>query len=240
MVTLASPVRGDSFAHFFVSGRKGKSSRPTRKLPPVIEAYFEGIRQELTLPPLEWRHVKRAYTSRPYHNLGHLEEMLDTLRKYEDAATFIPPADPPVFGLALVYHDIVYKPTRLDNEERSADSAAQALASSGAIAASRIERCRQLILATREHVPSPVDDGDEGLLIDLDLAVLARDAAGYDRYRAAIRKEFWMIPGFVFRKKRSDVLTRLLDRKAIYFTPYGQEILEPRARKNLWRELRNL
>ncbi len=206
----------------------------------MIEAYFEGIRQELALPPLEWKHVKRAYAGRPYHNLAHLEEMLDALRKQEGAATFTAPADPPVFGLALVYHDIVYKPTRLDNEARSADSAAQALTALGTIAAPRIERCRQLILATRKHLPSCDDNGDEGLLIDLDLAVLARGAAGYDRYRAAIRKEFWMIPGFVFRKKRSEVLTRYLDRETIYATPYGQKTYEAQARKNLWRELRNL
>ncbi len=208
----------------------------------MIEAFFEGIRQELALPLLDWKHVNRAYSGRAYHNLHHLEEMLGELRKQEAAGAeaFPAPADPPVFGLALVYHDIVYKPTRLDNEARSADSAANVLTTSGTVSAARIDRCRQLILATRKHVPSRGDNGDEGLLIDLDLAVLAREAAGYDRYTAAIRKEFWMIPGFVFRRKRAEALTGLLDREEIYATTYGREHYEEQARKNLWRELRNL
>ena len=151
-----------------------------------------------------------------------------------------PARDPEVFGFALLYHDIVYKPTRKDNEERSAASAARQLDLGGQVSPARIERCRQLILATRSHLPAPRDDGDEALLIDLDLAVLARDPAGYERYLAAVRREFWMIPGFVFRKARRQFLTTFLDRPTVYHTAYGRAHYESAARENLWRELREL
>ena len=150
------------------------------------------------------------------------------------------PQNPDVFGFALLYHDIVYKPTRKDNEERSAASAARQLELGGQASGEQIRRCRELILATRDHLPAAQDDGDEALLIDLDLAVLARDPSGYDRYLDAVRREFWMVPGFVFRKARRQFLTTFLDRPTVYHTDYGRAHYEPAARENLWRELREL
>lgn len=200
----------------------------------MVEAYFTNLRTQLNCPEQSWHNVEKAYAGRAYHNLDHLEEMLSDLPQHA------PPRDSLIFGVALIYHDIVYKPTRSDNESRSAESAARALRQSGGIEDSRIERCSQLIMATKHHRPSSQDDGDEALLIDLDLTVLARSPEGYDRYRAALRKEFWMIPGFVFRNRRRAVLTSFLDRPHIYHTDYGRAHYEPPARENLWRELREL
>ena len=149
--------------------------------------------------------------------------------------------DPTIFALALVYHDIVYKPTRKDNEARSAEAAAKVLSQvDDAVPPMRIDRCHALIMATQAHVPSPNDDGDEALLIDLDLAVLAREPDAYKEYTAAVRREYWMIPGFVYRDGRKKVLTSLLDREYLYHTELGREHYEPLARTNLWQELRQL
>ncbi|MCP9234478.1 hypothetical protein [Lewinella sp. JB7] len=205
----------------------------------MIEAYFFDVQAQLSSPLLDWKNIKRAYAGRPYHNLSHLDEMLLHRKRYE-AAGGPPPADPLIFGVALIYHDIVYQPTRNDNEARSAQSAVKMLRRDPAIDAGRTDRCRQLILSTKTHQPSPVDDGDEALLIDLDLAVLARTPDAYDRYTAAVRKEFWMIPGFVYRTGRNKILTTFLDRPHIYHTAFGRREYEAQARENLWRELRNL
>ena len=201
-----------------------------------IESYFERLRNQLAPAPLSWQNVRRAYTGRAYHNLDHLNEMLDHLQRHRTAGAVV--RDEEMFGVALVYHDLVHKPTRKDNEARSAAAASEILAQPPTLSPSRIARCDQLILSTKAHLPGPEDDGDEALLIDLDLAVLARDAGGYDRYAAAVRKEFWMLPGFVFRKGRSKALTAFLDRKQIYHTEFGREAYETKARENLWRELR--
>lgn len=209
--------------------------RATAKLPAVIEAYFKELQQLLPTAPLQWKNVKRAYTGRPYHNLDHLNEMLSHLQRRD--ATVI--NDPAIFALSLVYHDIIYKPTRSDNEARSAASATELLRQAN-VASSRIDRCHQLIMATKAHLPSPDDDGDEALLIDLDLAVLARDPEDYDKYTTAVRREFWMLPGFVFRRGRTKALTVFLDRGHLYHTDYGREHYEAPARENLWRELRKL
>ena len=198
----------------------------------MVEAFFEQLRDELDFPKQSWRNVEKAYAGRAYHNLDHLEEMISHMPHHS------PPKDPLVFGIALVYHDIVYKPTRSDNERRSALSASRELKGSGKMEPQRINRCRELILATKNHLASDHDDGDEALLIDLDLAVLARSPQAYDRYIAAVRKEFWMVPGFVFRNGRRKVLTNLLNRTNIYQTETGRTRYEAPARQNLWRELR--
>ena len=215
-------------------GRKGKPSGAHHKSFPVVESYYAQLQGSLQLPPDCWRNIKRAYAGRAYHNLDHLQEMIGHLDHH------VPPKYPDIFGFALLYHDIVYKPTRKDNEARSAASAARQLEIGGRTPSDCIQRCQELIMATREHLPSAQDDGDEALLIDLDLAVLARDPSGYDRYLAAVRREFWMVPGFVFRKARRQFLTTFLDRPSVYHTAYGRTHYEPAARENLWRELREL
>jgi predicted metal-dependent HD superfamily phosphohydrolase len=204
----------------------------------VIEEFFTDLRQQLPTAPPVWNNVKRAYAGRAYHNLSHLNEMLMHLGGFRKQG--IKPQDPLIFGIALVYHDIVYKPTRSNNEERSAQSATKLLRRNTGLSDERIHNCRRLILATKHHQLQEKDPPDTGLLIDLDLAVLARPAADYDRYAAAIRKEYWMVPGFVYRKERTRVLTALLDRPHIYQTEHGRSAYEAAARENLWRELRQL
>jgi predicted metal-dependent HD superfamily phosphohydrolase len=201
-----------------------------------IESYFDQLRTQLAPAPLDWENVRHAYANRAYHNLDHLQEMLDHLEHHRTAGATV--IDEHIFGMALVYHDLVYKPTRKDNEARSAAAAADLLGQHPALDQVRIDRCTQLIMATKIHLPGPDDTGDEALLIDLDLAVLARGTDGYDRYATAVRKEFWMLPGFVFRKGRSKALTSFLDREHIYHTEFGQKAYETKARENLWRELR--
>ncbi len=201
-----------------------------------IESFFHSLQQQLPTLDLNWKNVRRAYTGRPYHNLDHLNEMLRHLDRHRNAGNA--PTDEGIFGMALVYHDLVYKPTRSDNEQRSAQ-AAEELLLVGEISADRIAHCTALIMATKSHLPNP-EDHDAALLIDLDLAVLAREPEGYDRYAAAVRKEFWMVPGFVFRKGRVKALTQLLDREHIYQTAYGRAEYEKQARENLWREVRSL
>lgn len=200
----------------------------------MVQEYFNDLSRQLGPSGLSWDNIRRAYAGRPYHNLDHLAEMIGYLHVTP------PPHDPQMFAAALLYHDIVYKPTRIDNEARSARSVGKALQETPSVNAERIERCRRLVMATKRHLPSPTDDGDEALLIDLDLAVLARQPAAYDRYTDAVRQEFWMLPFFVFRKGRNKVITELLNRPQIFTTAYGREHFEAQARENLWRELRVL
>ena len=180
-----------------------------------------------------WPTIARAYAGRAYHNLNHLTEMLG---HYHSITPDLAPAAPPIFGIALIYHDIVYRAGRADNEAKSADMAVAALQAAG-IDLDGQTYCRDLIMATKTHLPN---NDDEGLLVDLDLAVLARPAKGYDTYTKAIRKEFSVFPGFLYRPGRKKALLHFLEQPNIYYHPSFRERWELPARENILREVEYL
>lgn len=180
-----------------------------------------------------WPAIARAYAGRAYHNLDHLTEMLGHYRRIPPA---LAPAAPPIFGIALIYHDIVYRAGRADNEARSADMALAALQAAGVDPDGQIY-CHDLIMATKTHRP---ESDDEGLLVDLDLAVLARPANGYDAYTRAIRKEFSLYPGFVYRPGRKKALQHFIEQPNIYYHSFFRNAWEGPARNNLMREIDRL
>jgi len=183
--------------------------------------------------PAEWEHIARAYKGRAYHNLNHLEEMLGHLT---DLSTRLAPAAAPTFGIALIYHDIVYRAGRKDNEARSADQAVAFLQKAGASEADQ-NRCRQLVMATKTHEAATEE---EAVLVDLDLAVLAREPAGYDEYARNVRKEFRLFPDFLYRPGRKKALRHFLEKPYIYHGEIARELWEVSARANLERELSTL
>ncbi len=178
----------------------------------------------------EWTTIEVAYAGRAYHNLAHLEEMLE---HFTALPTNIAPAAPPTFGIALIYHDIVYSAGRKDNEAKSAYLAVRALHKIGADITQE-QYCRSLIMATKTHAASTED---EALLVDLDLAVLARPAKGYDAYAQAVREEFSRFPSFLYRPGRKKALRHFLEKDRIYQTGYFHQRFEEAARVNLEREI---
>ena len=95
------------------------------------------------------------------------------------------------------------------------------------------QRVHDLVMATRHTaVPSGQDDR---LLVDIDLSILGAERARFDEYEQQIRREYAYVPGFLFRRKRREILTGFLDRPAIYSTPHFHDRLEARARDNLRR-----
>lgn len=192
-----------------------------------------------------WPSIALAYGGRAYHNVDHLREMLSHLPALHP---YPAPAAPPEyvltdqqasFGLALIYHDIVYKAGRKDNEARSADLLAGHIREDGG-RAEQADYCRKLILATKTHTLSEPADHYEALLLDLDLAVLARPAAGYDAYARAIRREFRRFPGVLYRSGRRKALRHLLSQPHLYQSPAARQLWEDKARTNLARELQYL
>lgn len=195
-----------------------------------VDYYHECLRAISPGATSNWERINRAYGGRAYHNVHHLGEMLGHLAVLP---TFLAPAAAPLFGIALIYHDIVYRAHRQDNEARSADLALTALRELG-VDENGQAYCRRLIMATKTHQAS---DDDEGWLVDLDLAVLARPADGYDAYARAVRQEFSIYPDFLYRPGRKKALRHLLDQPRIYHHPDLQARWEAPARANLNREL---
>lgn len=144
--------------------------------------------------------------------------------------------DAPATMMAAFFHDAVYRIGEPDNEAASAALAVETLAPRG-VGEQRLSRIATLIEVTTDH-RAPQDGelaADAAVLIDADLAVLARPPQEYQRYVEAVREEYADIPDDLWRIGRAHVLDNLLRRDRIYLTPPPQP-REPRARQNLQRE----
>lgn len=135
--------------------------------------------------------------------------------------------------LAVWFHDAVYVIGRDDNEDRSADLAAELLATSPW----RDEVVR-LVLLTRTHRAAH-DDVNGAVLSDADLSVLGATPKRYAEYADAVRREYAEVPDDVFKPARARVLAALLE-GTVFHTDPGRRLWEDRARANLTAEIRAL
>ena len=160
-----------------------------------------------------------------YHTAAHIEDCLRHFDSNIERLEF-----PESVEIAIWFHDAVYRPFSKTNELDSANWAVEFLTSVN-LAEEIKTRVYRLILATRHN--GKVNTKDESVLVDLDLAVLGSDPDTYTRFEDNIRKEYKYVPGFVFRKKRANLLSAFLNREAIYSNENFRDLYETNARKNL-------
>jgi predicted metal-dependent HD superfamily phosphohydrolase len=180
--------------------------------------------------------IKRAYAEphRHYHTIEHIASLLRLLDEHGHNVV-----DHDAVVLAILFHDIVYDPARHDNEEASADVAAERLAQLG-LPDRLIIKVRRYILATRHgEGAGTIDDRDLALLLDLDLSVLAAAPAPYRAYAQAVRREYAHVPDELYRSGRRQVLEGFRARERIYRTEL-HALWEKPARANLADEIAGL
>jgi predicted metal-dependent HD superfamily phosphohydrolase len=170
-----------------------------------------------------------AAPNRSYHNLTHIEDCLGLLAGVGGLSA----VDRDILTQAIWWHDVVYDPTRSDNEELSAQLAEQH------VAADRRQEVGRLIRLTRTH---HVEPGDRlgAILISIDLSILGAEPSRYDAYAAAIRKEFAHVPDGAYRVGRANVLSRFAAQPVIFPDAAFADRYDRQARDNLARELASL
>ena len=181
-----------------------------------------------------FQRLTQAYAEpqRAYHTLEHIR---DCLGQFDGAAGL---AERPLEVEAAVWlHDVVYDTHSSNNEERSADWAGTAL-TNGGVPEAVVERVRELILATK-HQGIP-QDNDTRLLVDIDLSILGREVAAFERYEQQIRLEYSLVPEAAFRAGRAKILETFLGREFIYQSLLFRERYETPARENLARSIARL
>ena len=168
-----------------------------------------------------------AYTEkgRYYHTSEHISACL---RHLDDCGLEL--EFPREVEIALWFHDAIYKPLSRNNERKSADWAAEFLRENGA-KEEEATRVHRLIIAT-EHDALPLN-GDESALIDIDLSILGADPATYEVFEKNVRKEYRLVPSFIYKRKRAEILQGFLERPQIYSTERFSRALERQARENL-------
>lgn len=185
------------------------------------------------LADAQFKQILKAYQEpqRHYHTLVHIEYMLNLLN---DAGVVSP-----VAYWATWYHDVVYRPGRRNNEADSARLAEKSLNQLG-LDCSAIQAVADIIDATQHHQAMPSDSDDLKVVMDADLAILGEDPSQYCHYTAAVRKEFNMIPFFIYRTKRKAFLNAMLSQEKIFHTACFVDRFEEQARENIAMEILDL
>lgn len=178
-----------------------------------------------------WQEIEKSYSqkSRKYHNLAHLENIILELENVKNEIS-----DYEVMLFSVFYHDIIYKATSKDNEEKSAEFAKLRLDKLN-ISNKKTTKIYNQILATKSH--KRIDDSDTNFLLDADLAILGKDWEAYENYVHQIRKEYSIYPDFLYNPRRKKVLTHFLEFDEIFKTDYFKGKYEKMARENIQREI---
>jgi len=176
-----------------------------------------------------WLSLKKAYTkkSRHYHNLKHLEDMVECFERYRDQIQ-----NPSEILFSIFYHDIVYSASKKDNELKSAEYALKILPENSNL---NKQLVFDAICATQQHQHNEIEDIN--WLIDFDLRILARDWNEYQIYFEQIRKEYRIYPDFLYKPGRAKALKHFLEHEFIFQTEEFRKLYEEKARANIEKEI---
>ncbi len=201
---------------------------------PYTRAYLAREFAEIA-PLFEAGAVERICThleepGRAYHNASHVRNLLWLLGKMRDHAK-----DPLALKVAIFFHDAIYhiptdaqKPPAHDNEVRSV-SLMQELAIDATHPA--LVKAGAMILCTAGHARQ--EDSDIGLMLDLDLSVLAASPARFARFEQAVRREYEVYPLPLYCMARMRIMRGFLEPHELFNTLVLSRRWQPRAERNL-------
>jgi predicted metal-dependent HD superfamily phosphohydrolase len=190
---------------------------------------FQRIAPKGAQPTALFAQLQAAYkeAQRHYHTTAHI---LACLALFDEVRSLA--ARPDEVELAIWFHDAVYDPRAVDNEEKSAEWARTAL-----IDSATGSRVAELVLATKQHRAS---DDDMALLLDIDLSILGTDEPTFAQFERDIRAEYSFVDDAFYRSGRAQVLSGFLNRSQIFLTASLRMRFEDRARENISRALKKL
>lgn len=171
------------------------------------------------------------HPSRVYHNIDHINNMLEKLTESEHLAEH-----PHRIVLSIWFHDAVYDATRSDNELKSAEFWIRKMTSY--LLDEPLQWGKRAILATIDHLPN--SDPDIQLLLDLDLVSMGSSWELFQENTEKIRQEYIHVPDETFRKGRATFLETFLKRPRLFGTKYWYNLLEEKARDNIGRAIQCL
>ena len=198
--------------------------------------------------PLDDRAKNELYAqmsapSRLYHGVGHLELLWRRNVKYRERAGLTDPEIQTLLACAIAFHDSVYDPLKIDNEDRSADYWLRASEGSRMCEEDRAW-VADTIRVTRDHLaydPGPPPADPRALkrerarlwMLDLDLTPLGEKppvfAANTRLLRAEARSKSdakWIDGLRMFHQ-------HFLSAPCIYRSPALAKLFEAQARRNL-------
>lgn len=163
-------------------------------------------------------------SQRYYHTVQHIVECLELLDHIKDELE-----DAVAVQVAIWFHDVVYDPKASDNELQSAELMQKYC--SHFLDQAQLEKVYAWILATQQHQATL--EPDLNAVLDIDLAILGRDAKRFAEYQQQIQQEYAWVEPEIYQLKRAAVLQHFYSMQPLYQTEYFQHNFEHRAKENL-------
>jgi len=171
-----------------------------------------------------------AEEHRHYHTMQHIDEMFTMAKSLENTKSIPKVLDSQ--WLAILFHDSVYNPTMVDNEEESCDLMRKIMVPSKSVDVAGI-----IIMDTKHH---SISIEESKLVVDLDLLMLSKPYADFSKDTDNIRKEYSHLRDKAWNYGRKGFLEDIQEREFIYHTPILRDLFEVPARDNIrraWGEL---
>ncbi|MBO9633396.1 MAG: hypothetical protein J7578_09775 [Chitinophagaceae bacterium] len=205
---------------------------------PVWERLTEGYTNAPELAVACIAEVEKAYGGRKrhYHNADHIQALLALSQEYRHSLKA-----PLLVDFAIVYHDIVYKVMRKDNEHHSAVIAGKRLLALG-MEAYEAGVVMLYIEATRHHqIPAGLAHTEDlALFLDFDMSILGAPWDEYEAYTQKVRREYGIYPDLMYKPGRAKFLEASLAAPVIFHSPEFHLRFDAQARNNMEKELQYL
>ena len=169
---------------------------------------------------------------RRYHTLAHIRQCL---RQFDLAADLM--GQPDAVEMALWFHDAIYIPGAMDNEQRSADLFREWSTAAGA-AADFQESVSGVVMATTHQTPPSWRDGR--FIVDIDLSSFGLPWEDCEQDGQRIRAECADLTDDQYYPGHLRFVRTLQNRPAFFFTDFFQQHYGQMAHDNINRIIANL
>ena len=168
-----------------------------------------------------------AFYSEPqrfYHTLTHIEHCLSLIDKISSELQ-----SPEALELAIWYHDVIYEPGAIDNEQLSADLFMAN--TDGNFDDTLRDTVYQHIMAT-VHDGAEIKHADTKYMLDIDLSSFGRPWAEFiqDSHNLRLELEDW--PDDVFYQRQKYFQDKLFGQPRFFKSDYFYDNYEAQARQN--------
>jgi len=170
-------------------------SQLNTELGTIFTQHLSAMSSHITLEQVSilWQDIAMRYNEpqRAYHSLQHIQQLFG---QYDQVKGNL--HEPHIIALAIYYHDVIYEPTRSDNELKSAEYAVESL--TGYLNAEQCQHIYALIMMTASHQVDKWSNetkerekySDAAYLLDMDLSILGVSWSEYEHYAHAVRQEY--------------------------------------------------
>jgi predicted metal-dependent HD superfamily phosphohydrolase/phosphopantetheine adenylyltransferase len=175
-----------------------------------------------------WHEILNHYTKKWkfYHNLNHIYSFIELYEKYNNLIQ----KEKNEFLISIFFHDIIYVPSRNDNEKESIRIFNEFYKEVKPKNLNE-KKVKELIIETENHLLNKDYEDDINLFLDMDMQIVAEE--NWEDYENKIRKEYCFVDLNTYKAKRKEFLEGLEKKEKIFRTKTFYDEYEKIARKNI-------